>query len=45
MLDDHFFAVAKDIVLFKIYFKSLVFSKENAVVLRFETVHDVKISM
>ena len=40
-----FFTVAKDIVLFKIYFKSLVFSKQNAVVLRFETVHDVKISI
>ena len=34
----YFFAIAKDIVLFKIYFRSLVFPKQNAVVLRFEIV-------
>ena len=32
----YFFAITKDTVLFKIYFKSLVFSKQNAVVLSFE---------
>ena len=35
----YFFAITKDI-LFKIYFKSLVFSKQNAVVLRFDIVSD-----
>ena len=37
----YFFAVAKDVLL-KNYFKSLVFSKQKAVVLRFEIVIDIK---
>ena len=41
----YFFAITKDIVLFKIYFKRLVFSKQNAVVLRFEIVSDIKLSV
>ena len=40
-----FFAIIKDIALFKIYFKSLVFSKQKAVVLRFEIVGDIKFSV
>ena len=41
----YFFAVTKDTVLFKIYFKTLVFSKKNAVVLSFEIVSNIKLSM
>ena len=40
----YFFANTKDI-LFKIYFKSLVFSKQNAVVLRFDIVSDKSFSV
>ena len=40
-----FFAIIKDIVLFKIYFKSLVYSKQTTVVLRFEIVSDIKLSV
>ena len=40
----YFFAITKDI-LFKIYFKSLVFSKQNAVVLRFDIVSDKSFSV
>ena len=43
MIDDLFFAITKDI--FKIYFKSLVFSKLNAVVLRFEIASDKSFSL
>ena len=39
----YFFAITKDI--FKIYFKSLVFSKQNAVVLRFDIVSDKSFSV
>ena len=38
-----FFAITKDIVLFKIYFKSLVFPQQNAVFLRFEIVSDISV--
>ena len=38
----YFFGVAKDIELLKNYFKSLVLSKQKAVVLRFEIVIDIK---
>ena len=38
----YFFAITKDTVLFKIYLKSLVFSEQNAVVLSFEIVSDIK---
>ena len=41
----YFFAVTKDTVLFKIYFKTLVISKKNAVVLSFEIVSNIKLSM
>ena len=41
----YFFATAKDIVLFKIYFRSTVFSKQNAVVLIFESASDIKRSV
>ena len=41
----YFFAITRDIVLFKIYFKSSVFSKQKAVVLRFEVVSDMKLSV
>ena len=34
----YFFAITKDLVVFKIYLKSLVFSKLNAVALRFDIV-------
>ena len=40
-----FFAITKDIVLFNIYFKSSIFSKQNAVVLRFEIVSDIILSV
>ena len=39
----YFFAIIKDIVLLKIYFESLVFSRQNAIVLRFEIVIDIKL--
>ena len=39
----YFFAITKDLIVFKIYFKSLVFSKLNAVALRFETASDKKL--
>ena len=38
----YFFVITKDKVLFKIYFKRLIFSKQNAVVLGFEIVSDIK---
>ena len=38
----NFFDITKDLVVFKTYFKSLVFSKLNAVVLGFEIVSDTK---
>ena len=41
----YFFAITKDIVLFNIYFKSSIFSKQNAVVLRFEIVSDIILSV
>ena len=42
----YFFATIKDIVLFKIYFKNLVFWTQNAVVLRLEIVSDdIKLSV
>ena len=40
-----FFLLSQKRVLFKIYFKSLVYSKQNAVVLRFEIVSDIKLSV
>ena len=40
----YFFTIKKD-MLFKIYFKSLVFSKQNAVVLRFDIVSDKSFSV
>ena len=42
VLDDLFFAITKDIVLFKTYFQSLIFSKRNAAVLRFEIANNIK---
>ena len=44
-LMNFFFAVTKDMLLFKIYFKSLIFSKQNTVVLRFEIVSDLQLSV
>ena len=49
-VDDLFFffflsAITKDIVLFKTYFKSSIYSKQNTVVLRFEIVSDIKLSV
>ena len=41
----YFFTITKDIVLFNIYFKSSIFSKQNAVVLRFEIVSDIILSV
>ena len=41
----YFFTIIEDIVLLKIYFESLVFSKQNAVVLRFEIVTGIKLSV
>ena len=40
-----FFFLSQKTVLFKIYFKSLVYSKQNAVVLKFEIVSDIKPSV
>ena len=45
MPDDLFFLLSQKTVLFKIYFKSLIYSKQNAVVLRFEIVSDIKLSV
>ena len=39
----YFFAITKDIVVFKIYFKSLVFPKLNAVALRVEILSDINL--
>ena len=39
----YFFAITKKIVSFKVSFKSLVFSKQKAVVLIFEIVSDIKL--
>ena len=39
----YFFAITKDLLVFKIYFKSLVFSTLIAVALRFEIVIDIKL--
>ena len=39
------FLLSRKTLLFKIYFKSLVYSKQNAVVLRFEIVSDIKLSV
>ena len=39
----YFFAITKDLEVFEIYFKSLVFSKVIAVALRFEIVIDIKL--
>ena len=38
----YFFADTKDLVVSKMYFKSLVFLKLNAVALRFEIDSDIK---
>ena len=43
--DDLFFLLSQKAVLFKIYFKSWVYSKQNAAVLRFEIVSDIKLSV
>ena len=43
--DDLFFLLSQNTVLFKICFKSLVYSKQNAVVLRFEIFSDIKLSV
>ena len=40
----YFFAITEVIVLFIISFKSLIFSKQNALVLIFEIVSDIKLS-
>ena len=45
MPDDLIFLLSQKTVLFKIYFKSLVYSKQNAAVLRFEIVSDIKLSV
>ena len=39
------FAITKDIIVFKIYFKSSIFSKQNAVVLKFEIVSYMKLAV
>ena len=39
------FLLSQKAVLFKIYFKSWVYSKQNAAVLRFEIVSDIKLSV
>ena len=41
----YFFAIIKDIVLIKIYFQGLVFSKQNAIVLQFEIDIHIKLSV
>ena len=38
----YFFAITNDLVVFNIYFKSLVFSKLKTVALRLEIVSDIK---
>ena len=40
-----FFLLSQKTVLLKIFFKSLVYSKQNAVVLKFEIVSDIKPSV
>ena len=39
------FAITKDIIVFKIYFKSSIFSKQNVVVLKFEIVSYMKLAV
>ena len=39
------FAITKDIIVFEIYFKSSIFSKQNAVVLKFEIVSYMKLAV
>ena len=41
----YFLLSKKDIVLLKINFKNLVFSKQNAVVLSFQILSDIKLSV